>query len=167
MPDAKAVVVMGYHVWDDMLELAIRKDEEWAYPGYFQLDVLVVAIKAFLEKKGYKTAYASSISHKRLAQMAGFGNFGKNALIINPVYGPWLRFAAVVTDAELAASQPFTQDLCRDCEACVRICPAHASLHTRLTTKNACWEYTSQIPQALNNIPNGERLNHHSQGIRI
>jgi epoxyqueuosine reductase len=126
MPDAKSIVVMGYHVWDDMLELAIQKGEEWVYPGYFPLDVLVVAIRGFLEKKGYETAYASSISHKRLAQLAGFGNYGKNALIINPVYGPWLRFAAVVTNAELIATKPFTQDLCIDCEACVKACPAHA-----------------------------------------
>jgi len=126
MLDAKSIVVMGYHVWDDMLELAIKKDEEWVYPGYFPLDVLIEAVKGFLEKKGYKTAYASSISHKRLAQLAGFGNYGKNALIINPVYGPWLRFAAVVTNAELKADKPFTQDLCGDCEECVKACPANA-----------------------------------------
>ena len=126
MPDAKSIVVMGYHVWDDMLELAIKKGEEWVYPGYFPLDVLVVGIKGFLEKKGYKTAYASSISHKRLAQLAGFGNYGKNALIINPIYGPWLRLAAVVTNAELVATEPFTEDLCRDCDACVKACPVHA-----------------------------------------
>jgi len=126
MPDSKSIVVMGYHVWDDMLELAIKKGEEWVYPGYFPLDILIVAITSFLEKKGYKTTYASSISHKRLAQLAGFGNYGKNTLIINSVYGPWLRFAAVVTNAELIADRPFTQDLCGDCEECVKACPANA-----------------------------------------
>lgn len=126
MPDAKSVIVMGYHVWDDMLELAIRKGEEWIYPGYFPLDVLTVALKSFLEQKGYKTAYARSISHKRLAQLAGFGNYGKNALIINPIFGPWLRFAAVVTNAELIPDKPFTQTLCEDCEECVKACPGNA-----------------------------------------
>jgi epoxyqueuosine reductase QueG len=126
MPDAKSVVVMGYHVWDDMLELAIKKGEEWIYPGYLPLDVLTVTIERLLEEKGYKTAYASSISHKRLAQLAGFGNYGKNALIINPVFGPWLRFAAILTNAEMLADKPFEQDLCGDCEACIRACPAGA-----------------------------------------
>jgi epoxyqueuosine reductase len=126
MPDTRSIVVMGYHVWDDMLELAIKKGEEWVYPGYFPLDVLLLAIKSFLEQKGYKTAYARSISHKRLAQLAGLGNYGKNALIINPVFGPWLRFAAVMTNAELTADKPFTQDLCEDCEECVKACPANA-----------------------------------------
>lgn len=35
MADAKSIVVLGYHIWDDMLELAIHKGEKWAYPEYF------------------------------------------------------------------------------------------------------------------------------------
>jgi epoxyqueuosine reductase QueG len=126
MPDARSVVVMAYHVWDDMLELAIQKGEEWVYPGYTPLDVLIVAVKNFLEQKGYRAAYAKSISHKRLAQLAGFGNYGKNSLIINPEFGPWLRFAAVVTNAELIASTPFSQNLCGDCKECLKACPSGA-----------------------------------------
>jgi ferredoxin len=126
MSDAKSVVVMAYHVWDDMLELAIQKGEEWVYPGYLPLDVLIVSVRNFLEQKGYEAAYARSISHKRLAQLAGFGNYGKNSLIINPEFGPWLRFAAVVTNAELKPSTPFSQDLCGDCEECLKACPAGA-----------------------------------------
>jgi epoxyqueuosine reductase len=126
MPDASSVIVIAYHVWDDMLELAIKKGEEWVYPGYFPLDVLISGVKDFLKEKGYKAVYASSISHKRLAQLAGFGNYGKNALIINPIFGPWLRFAAVVTNAELTPDKPFTQDLCEDCERCVKACPGNA-----------------------------------------
>jgi epoxyqueuosine reductase QueG len=126
MPNAKSVVVMAYHVWDDMLELAIHKGEEWVYPGYLPLDVLIVSVKNFLEQKGYKAAYARSISHKRLAQLAGLGNYGKNSLIINPEFGPWLRFAAIVTNAALTASTPFSLDLCEDCEECIKACPAGA-----------------------------------------
>jgi ferredoxin len=126
MPDARSVVVMAYHVWDDMLELAIQKGEEWVYPGYIPLDVLIVAVKSFLGRRGYEAAYARSISHKRLAQLAGFGNYGKNSLIINPMFGPWLRFAAVLTNAELTASTPFSRDLCGDCEECLKACPSGA-----------------------------------------
>ena len=126
MPDAKSVVVMAYHVWDDMLELAIQKGEEWVYLGYLPLDVLIVAVKNFLEQNGYEATYARSISQKRLAQLAGFDNYGKNSLIINPEFGPWLRFAAVVTNAELKPSTPFSQDLCGDCEECQKACPAGA-----------------------------------------
>jgi epoxyqueuosine reductase QueG len=132
MPEVRSIVVVGYHVWDTMLELAIRRGQEWVYPGYLQLDVVTLQLSHYLQKKGYKTAYASSISHKLLAQLAGFGNYGKNALIINPVFGPWIRIATVLTDAELVADKPFERDLCQDCEDCLRACPVGALIPYRV-----------------------------------
>jgi epoxyqueuosine reductase QueG len=126
MPYAKSVVAVGYHVWDDMLELAIRKGEEWVYPGYFPLEAITQAVKNHLEKEGCKTVSAHGLSYKRLAQLAGFGCIGKNTLIINPIFGPWIRLAAVLTDAELVADVPFSQDLCLGCDECVRACPVKA-----------------------------------------
>lgn len=126
MPEAKFIVVLGYHIWDDMLELAIRKGEEWVYPGYFPLEAITQGVKGCLEKRGFKVASAQGLSYKRLAQLAGFGCYGKNTLIINPVFGPWIRLAAVLTDAELLADEPFNQDLCVGCEECVKACPVKA-----------------------------------------
>jgi len=126
MPDAESLVVIGKHVWDDMLELAIRKGDRWVYPGYLPLQDLTRAVIQHLEKKGFKAVPFSSVSHKRLAQLAGFGNFGKNALIINPTYGPWLRLAIVLTNAALKPDEPFEEDLCGDCEECVKACPVGA-----------------------------------------
>ncbi len=126
MSDAKSTVVIGYHVWDDMLEIAIRKGEKWVYPGYFPLRTLRLKVIHHLEKKGYKAVPFRSVSYKRLAQLAGFGNFGKNALIINPTFGPWIRLAPVLTNAEMTPDQPFDQDLCGDCENCVKACPVVA-----------------------------------------
>lgn len=126
MSDAKSIVVIGYHVWDDILELAIEKDEEWVYPGYFPLSVLAQAVTNHLEMNGYKAVSAYGLSYKRLAQLAGFGNYGKNALIINPIYGPWIRLAAILTNAEMVADKSFEQDLCGDCENCLKACPAGA-----------------------------------------
>lgn len=126
MPDAKSIVVIGYHVWDDMLELAIKKDEKWAYPSYFPLEVLEQAVVNFLEKNGFKAVPAYGLSYKRLAQLAGFGNYGKNALIVNPVFGPWIRLATVLTNAEMLGDKPFEEDLCGDCEDCIKACPVNA-----------------------------------------
>ncbi len=132
MPDAKSIVVMGYHIWDDILELAVRKSgEDWLYPGYFPLTILTREITSYLREKGYR-AFASPspqeplFSRKRLAQLAGFGAFGKNSLIINPKYGPWLRFDAVPTNAELMPDKPFEEDLCGDCNRCIKSCPVKA-----------------------------------------
>jgi len=126
MPDAESIVVIGYHVWDDMLEIAIRKGERWVYPGYFPLRIISLRVVRCLEKKGYRAVRLRFVSYKRLAQLAGFGNFGKNALIINPVFGPWIRLAAVLTDAKMTPDKPFEQDLCGDCEDCVNACPVGA-----------------------------------------
>jgi len=126
LSNSKSVIVIGYHVWDDMLELAIRKGDRWTYPGYFPLDYLEQKVTNCLIKKGYEARAFYSGSCKRLAQLAGFGNYGKNALIINPFYGPWMRFTAVLTNAELVADKPFEQDLCGDCEECVKACPVGA-----------------------------------------
>ena len=126
MADGKSVVVIGYHLWDDMLELAIRKGGHWAYPGYFPVSLIEQALKNYLETRGYKTVIYPPLPQKRLAQLAGFGNYGKNALIINPVYGPWIRLATILTNAELVPDKPFEQDLCDDCEECVKSCPVGA-----------------------------------------
>ncbi|MCW3979534.1 MAG: 4Fe-4S binding protein [Candidatus Bathyarchaeota archaeon] len=126
MPDSESLVVIGKYLWDDMLELAIRKGDGWVYPGYLPLRDLRRAAIQHLERRGFKAVPFSSVSHKRLAQLAGFGNFGKNALIINPIYGPWIRLAIVLTDAAMRPDEPFEQDLCGDCEECVKACPVDA-----------------------------------------
>jgi len=126
MPDAKSIVVIGYHVWDDMLELAIRKGERWVYPGYIPVSRIEQTVSNYLEKKGYKTIPYRPLSQKRLAQLAGFGNYGKNVLIINPVYDPWIRLATILTNAEMAPDKPFEQDLCGACDECVKACPVGA-----------------------------------------
>ena len=126
MVAGKSLIVIGYHVWDDMLELAIKKDERWVYPGYSPVSHLEELVKNHLEKKGFMTVPNPPLSQKRLAQLAGFGNYGKNALIVNPVYGPWIRLATILTNAELIPDRPFDRDVCGDCEECVKACPVGA-----------------------------------------
>jgi len=126
MSDAKSVVVLGYHVWDDILEVAVRKSDKWIYLGYLPLRIAQMKVIQFLRNKGFKAVSVDSLSLKRLAQLAGFGNFGKSSLIINPIYGPWIRFAVILTNAELIPDKPFEEDLCEDCEECVKACPVGA-----------------------------------------
>ena len=40
MPESESLVVVGNHIWDNMLELAIRKGKRWVYPGYLPLALL-------------------------------------------------------------------------------------------------------------------------------
>ena len=127
LPDARSIVVLGYHVWDDAHEVAVRRGQGWSYLGYAPLAVQSRGLALWLERQGYH-AYARYplISMKNAARLAGLGNFGKQSLIVTPEYGPWVRLGVVVTDAELAPDAPFEEDLCGECEACVAACPVGA-----------------------------------------
>jgi epoxyqueuosine reductase QueG len=72
-----------------------------------------------------KTRLAGVFSHKLAAHLAGLGWIGKSALLITPEHGPRVRWGTVLTDAPLETGTPM-DEMCRDCDACVKGCPAHA-----------------------------------------
>ena len=67
------------------------------------------------------------ISYKHAAQAAGLGYIGRNSLLVTPQYGPRVKLAAVVTDAELKPSITAAPGAkCTRCGACIKACPASA-----------------------------------------
>ena len=72
-----------------------------------------------------KSRLAGVFSHKLAASLAGLGWIGKSALLITPEHGPRVRWGTVLTDAPLETGTPM-DEICRDCDACVKVCPAHA-----------------------------------------
>lgn len=70
------------------------------------------------------------VSYKHLAVAAGLGEMGIADLVLAPGAGPRVRWAALLTDAELPAAGPARPlNLCRPEEcafACVRACPVSA-----------------------------------------
>ncbi|MDA8086263.1 MAG: 4Fe-4S dicluster domain-containing protein [Nitrospiraceae bacterium] len=66
------------------------------------------------------------ITHKMAATLSGLGWIGRNGLLINPVYGPRLSFATVLTDAPLQTGTPVTGSKCGGCTLCMDFCPSHA-----------------------------------------
>jgi len=80
---------------------------------------------------------------KHLAIAAGLGRQGKNTLVINPRFGPWLRFMAVRTNAPLAVtgSGVYAKEENPDCEACrrcIEACPAGVLEPYRLVDTERC-----------------------------
>jgi len=131
MPDTKSVVVFGILSTDDSCELGVRMEGGgYDWPGYSPLYWIESCAARLLEGEGYRVVYPYVVSapnsYKRVFRLAGIGAFGKNALIISPKYGPWLRFSYFLTDAELEPDAPFEEDLCRDCNQCVKACPVGA-----------------------------------------
>jgi len=72
-----------------------------------------------------RTGLTGVFSHKLAGHLAGLGWIGKSALLITPEHGPRVRWGTVLTDAPLEAGTR-TDEMCRDCDACVKACPAHA-----------------------------------------
>lgn len=70
--------------------------------------------------------FVGEISHKLVANLAGLGWIGKSALFINPLYGPRIRWATVLTDARLPVENKRMKSGCKSCRLCVVNCPAGA-----------------------------------------
>ncbi len=102
------------------------------------LDQLAIRATNWLQSGGYQAwpvptsqtisseNQAGHLSHKFVATRAGLGWVGKNALLINPEYGPRVRLTSILTDAPLNTGTPIEESHCGECTACVMACPVKA-----------------------------------------
>lgn len=72
------------------------------------------------------TKIDANLPHKTVATKAALGWIGKSALLITKKYGPAIRLASVLTDADLDTAEPVEQSMCGECYECVDHCPAKA-----------------------------------------
>ena len=102
-----------------------------------------------------RTQLTGVFSHKLAGHLAGLGWIGKNALLITPDHGPRVRWGTVLTDAPLETGTP-ADEMCRDCDACVKACPAHAFTgqafdkprpRSEIFTAEACHDYLNKREQ--------------------
>jgi epoxyqueuosine reductase len=127
MKEAKSIIILGYHSFDDIHEAAIAYTGGIEYPIYQRMRLYARRVQRYLEKMGYKClVYPFNLSQKKMAQIAGLGSIGKNSLVINPTFGPWIRIQSIITDAEFVPDNPYTFDLCGECSRCIDACPTKA-----------------------------------------
>jgi epoxyqueuosine reductase len=69
--------------------------------------------------------WSSYISHKAVAIAAGIGWQGKSLLVVNPDFGPRIRLATILTNADLKPDSPI-KNRCGKCNQCKEHCPAGA-----------------------------------------
>ncbi len=62
---------------------------------------------------------SAPLMEREFAQLAGLGWIGKNTLLLNRELGSWFFLAVVVTDVELTADEPYSDEYCGTCRACL------------------------------------------------
>ncbi len=142
-PGSKSLVVLAYK------ELSNCESQNMQIAMAGRLDVMEFArscnyrVARFLERElkakvmtvppsyplhmSYETkGVIGDVSLRHAAVAAGLGCFGRNNLVIHPELGTRVVFTALITDLDLTSDPPSSQDLCNDCDLCVKSCPAGA-----------------------------------------
>ena len=77
------------------------------------------------------------IDFGKAAKACGIGETGLSGRIINKVYGPFMRYCFIITDAPLETDDELTEKVCDNCGECIKACPGNAISENGLDT----WQY--------------------------
>lgn len=91
---------------------------------------------------GYRAFVDSApVMERALAQKAGLGWFGKNAMLLNPKAGSLFFLGELFTDLPLPVDAPFTHEHCGSCSACRTACPTGAIVDDKVVDSRKCISY--------------------------
>jgi epoxyqueuosine reductase len=159
-PTATVGEGMGAHPLPDGRGSPGRVASYAAGPDYhrFVWDRLSVLIQWLItEAPGARArgvADTAPLLERDFARRAGLGWVGKNTMLIHPERGSFFFLAALVTDLELPADEPFGGSHCGTCTACLDACPTQAFPEPHVLDATRCISYLtielrSQIPEQL------------------
>ncbi len=66
------------------------------------------------------------LDYNKAAVLCGLGTEGLNGRVINPKYGPCMRYVFIVTDMELEEDELIKEELCDKCGECIKACVGNA-----------------------------------------
>lgn len=142
--EAGVVLILGLASTPERnLDEAVIEDGRFVLQGWLKhVKPRLIVLRDLLGERGFEAEAvgwwgypmaAEVMQLKPLAVMAGLGGQGKNTLILDPKFGPWLRLAAIRTNAPLTATGPGIYErrenpLCQSCQACIDACPVEGLL---------------------------------------
>lgn len=121
----------------------------------------LVSLVSFIREKGLSAEIfgwcgyppGEKLNLKQQAVAAGLGGWGKNAMLLHPRFGSWLRLMSVkVVGSVLSTTSPGTDShsenpLCKDCTACIDACPLGILEPYYMRDSSSCLASTSKFPQ--------------------
>ena len=75
---------------------------------------------------------SAPVMEKYHAQRGGIGWQGKHTILINEEMGSWFFLGELLLDIPLEYDEPFSKNLCGDCDACIDVCPTNALTEYKL-----------------------------------
>jgi epoxyqueuosine reductase QueG len=135
-----------------------------------KLNSIAWGIARFLEEQGFQAlaipasqpydvdTKMGDMSNKHAAVAAGLGKFGLNNLVLTPSLGPYVRFATIVTNANLKPDKTLKQDIClgEKCAKCIRACPPKALEKFRYNPTEGWPINKEKCHQYLHVVSNGD-----------
>ncbi|MHA2141352.1 MAG: 4Fe-4S double cluster binding domain-containing protein [Candidatus Thorarchaeota archaeon] len=160
LESVRSVIVMTQRIWDDSFNLSVYPEDwqgygmhsddehfETYYLGYEVMRKKAQFIVDYLRGRGFEALISFEIPCKTTAVRCGLGAQGKSTLLVTADYGPRVMLVAVLTSAELNVDKPFEEDLCKDCEKCIKACPTKALQPYNLTIQR-CMTYSAESPRS-------------------
>jgi epoxyqueuosine reductase QueG len=150
LPQAKSVVVIAKEIYPEILDLTSSEritgaaslnemlDQNSEYMNGRLNEAVYDITKAFRQRGlkalplaaagcPYDARFQEAVfSFKHAAEAAGLGKMGWHSLLITPKFGPRVRIACCLTEAELEATKLDYDTECAGCGICLEICPAKA-----------------------------------------
>lgn len=130
MPEAKSVLVCLFPYY--IKELLPENISRYAAIQDYHLVVkqYLKKIAEFIKSKEPEAQClpvcdTSPLVDRQLARQAGLGFYGKNNLLIHPVYGSYCFIGALVLNLSLETDAPMEKS-CAECGACIQSCPGQA-----------------------------------------
>jgi epoxyqueuosine reductase len=110
----------------------------------------------------FKIFVNGPLAEKPLSVRAGIGFYGKNSIVYTEEYGSKIVLGGIITDIELPADKPSTQDKCSSCNLCMEKCPSGAIVKPYVIDRKKCFQYISgrknEIIEENYKKPWGKRL---------
>jgi len=144
MPNVESIIVLGYRELNGAVEskntrismtarmggMEVSMKDSYLLSRYvedkFNVRAAPIAFSYPLDMAGEGMGLVGEVSLRHAAVAAGLGVFGRHNLVINPKFGTRIIFSAVLTEMPMASDAPVEEDYCRDCNLCVKACPANA-----------------------------------------